>query len=81
VTRRQPSDVAALLGCQGLIAIMFVWPFLGGWLLMLAVGVVHHEWPAVPPFAYWPCVALVALLSLRSVIAVVPKAIGEAMKR
>lgn len=34
--------------------------FLGGWSLMLTVGVVHNEWwPAVPPIGYWSAVQVV----------------------
>jgi uncharacterized membrane protein YiaA len=33
-----------------------------GWLLMLAVGVVHHDWTArIPPMGYWTAVLLTAL--------------------
>lgn len=49
------------------IALAFLTPFawvpFGGWTLMLAVGVVHHEWwPAVPTIGYWWAVVLCLLL-------------------
>lgn len=29
--------------------------FVGGWVTMLTVGIVHHEWlPEVPTLGYWP---------------------------
>ena len=32
-------------------------PFVGGWALMLGIGVLHHEWwSAVPTIGYWPAV-------------------------
>lgn len=35
----------------------------GGWLLMLAVGIVHHEWiPACPTIGFWWSLLLVILL-------------------
>lgn len=35
---------------------------LRGWLLMLAVGVAHHDWSArIPPMGYWTAVLLTAL--------------------
>ena len=37
--------------------------FLGGWLLMLAVGIAHTYWlPALPTVGYWTSVVLVVLL-------------------
>ncbi|MCX5066951.1 hypothetical protein OOJ91_13950 [Micromonospora lupini] len=36
---------------------------LGGWALMLAVGIARAEWlPALPTIGYWPAVLLSALL-------------------
>lgn len=35
----------------------------GGWMLMLAVGVAHHDWvPGLPTIGYWWAVLLVWLL-------------------
>ncbi len=35
---------------------------LRGWLLMLAVGVAHHDWsPRIPPMGFWTAVLLTAL--------------------
>jgi hypothetical protein len=35
----------------------------GGWLFMLAVGIVHHEWiPACPTIGFWWSLLLVILL-------------------
>lgn len=48
---------AGLLLLEALSALLF------GWLFMLAVGVVHHEWwPAVPTIGYWWAVLFTALM-------------------
>lgn len=41
-----------------------VFSLMNGWMLMLAVGVVHaHWWPAVPTIGYWWAVLIVWLLN------------------
>lgn len=53
------------------ITVQLVGGFLGGWALMLAVGVAHAEWlPGLPTVGYWPSVLLVLLL--RGVFSRVP---------
>jgi hypothetical protein len=35
----------------------------GGWMFMLAVGIVHHEWiPACPTIGFWWSVLLASLI-------------------
>lgn len=35
----------------------------GGWMLMLAVGIAHHDWvPGLPTIGYWWSALLVSLL-------------------
>lgn len=55
-----------LSGCIGVMLVAFVLAAvtapLGGWSLMLLLGVLYHEFSAsIPPVGYWPCVAVVAL--------------------
>ncbi len=39
--------------------------FLGGWLLMLTVGVIHGEWlHDMPTIGYWSAVKVSAMLSI-----------------
>lgn len=36
--------------------------FIGGWWMMLAVGVAHHEWTtSIPMISYWSAVKLTAV--------------------
>lgn len=45
------------------IAIDAVYSLLAGWALMLAVGVIHHEWiEQCPTIGYWWAVVLAFLL-------------------
>lgn len=37
-----------------------------GYIVMLALGVLHDEWPQVPAFGYWACVVLVSAWRLVS---------------
>lgn len=37
--------------------------FIGGFLLMLSLGVLHSKIPGVPLFGYWPCFLLVVTLT------------------
>lgn len=34
--------------------------FIGAWLVMLAMGSLHHDIPAVPTVGYWTCVLVLA---------------------
>lgn len=39
--------------------------FIGGWLFMLTIGVVHGEWlPMMPTIGYWSAVKVSAMLSV-----------------
>jgi hypothetical protein len=41
---------------------------LGGWALMLAAGIAHHDWvPTLPTIGYWPAVAIAALIRASSI--------------
>lgn len=45
------------------LALSALFSLLGGWALMLAVGVIHHEWiPQCPTIGYWSAVLLAMLL-------------------
>jgi hypothetical protein len=60
----------------GNLAISAVFSLLAGWALMLAVGVIHHEWiPACPTIGYW-WAALLALL-LRVAFQPIPDGGGD----
>ncbi len=53
------------------LAFQLLFVLLGGWMFMLAVGVVHHEWITwCPTIAFGPAVALAALL--RAALAPIP---------
>lgn len=44
---------------------------LGGWLLMLTVGVIHGEWlPMMPTIGYWSAVKVSAMLSIAAGIVI-----------
>lgn len=56
------------MGGAGLVLVVlmlaFVWG-VGGWVLMLLLGAIHHSvWAAVPALGYWQAVLVYALLSL-----------------
>lgn len=37
--------------------------FVAGWVLMLLVGIVHHEWlPDLPTLGYWPSLLIAFML-------------------
>jgi len=36
---------------------------LSAWLVMLGLGVAHHQWAAVPAFGYWATYLLLAAVS------------------
>ncbi len=58
--RRRDKKIDAVLRFVGhLLAVL-----LRGWLLMLAVGVIHHEWiPTCPTVSYGVATALAVLIS------------------
>lgn len=63
--RRRRADFALRL-IANVLAVLF-----GGWLMMFAVGVVHHEWIGQCPTIGWmPAVALAAFL--RGALAPIP---------
>lgn len=52
----------AAQGCATWLLVSTLDALLGGWMLMLAVGIAHAEWiPALPTIGYWWAVVLVAL--------------------
>lgn len=52
----------------GLVMIITGWAVMG-WLLMLAVSLVHQQWiPALPPIGYVPATLLTMLLGTRVMI-------------
>jgi hypothetical protein len=65
--------VAVLAG----LTLSAAFSLLGGWALMLAVGVIHHEWiPQCPTIGY-PWAVLLALL-IRLALYTVPTSSGGA---
>lgn len=38
--------------------------FLNGWLVMLALGILHDASPTIPALGYWPCVAMTVLIGM-----------------
>ncbi|MFA9273068.1 MAG: hypothetical protein ACEQSX_20475 [Baekduiaceae bacterium] len=59
--RRERFNRAMLSLAQAAVTGVFT-ALLRGWLLMLAVGVAHHDWTArIPPMGYWTAVLLTAL--------------------
>lgn len=60
VTRRREESWEKTLGTFiGGVA----WRFLLAWLLMLAAGVLHSQWPAVPPIGFWVALVLSVIAS------------------
>lgn len=56
---------AIVSGLITLAIVVAVGAMLGGWLLMLTVGVIHGEWlPMMPTLGYWSAVKVSAMLSL-----------------
>jgi hypothetical protein len=61
--RRAEQRGKAAVGCVTAIFTSALNAFVDGWLLMLAVGILHiHWWPALPTIGYWWAVITVALL-------------------
>ena len=61
--RRAEQRGKAVSGCLTAILVSIVVNLFHGWLFMLAVGVLHHEWwPQIPTIGYWWAVVVVLLL-------------------
>lgn len=59
--RRERLKRALLSLARAVVTGVFT-ALLRGWMLMLAVGVAHHDWSArIPPMGYWTAVLLTAL--------------------
>lgn len=63
--RKAEQRGKVLKGCLGALVRYLAFTIaMRAWLLMLAVGVVHHDvWPAVPTIGYWWSCLLCALLA------------------
>jgi hypothetical protein len=61
--RRAELRGAAAKGCIGGLVVGALNTLLKGWLLMLAVAVMHDHWvPALPTIGYWWAVLVMCLL-------------------
>lgn len=61
--RRAERRGKAMEGCATALLTSVLRAFLGGWLLMLAVGIAHHEWlHQLPTIGFWPAVVIYAVL-------------------
>lgn len=71
--RRAETRGKAMQGCiTRAVAVALAYLF-RGWMLMLAVGIIHAEWlPQLPTLGYWWAVVIVALLN--GVFSIVPPA-------
>lgn len=60
--REKASKIGGYIGL--FVAQVLLWP-LGGWALMLLMGILHHEAsPAVPTLGFLICLAIVVLASV-----------------
>lgn len=55
--------MAVLGGCLLLLLFIFGGALLGGWVLMLLIGALWHEFGWLQPIGYWPSVGIAAALS------------------
>jgi len=54
-----------ILVVLGALALSAVYSLAAGWALMLAIGVIHHEWiPQCPTIGYWWAVLLALLIRM-----------------
>jgi drug/metabolite transporter (DMT)-like permease len=61
--RRAEQRGKFMQGCVTAIVTSVLRALLGGWLLMLAIGIAHHDWlPQLPTIGYWPAVLIYAVL-------------------
>lgn len=58
--------MAVLGGCLLIIIIASLSALLGGWVLMLLVGALWHEFGWLQPIGYWPSVGIAFCLSFIS---------------
>jgi hypothetical protein len=69
--RRAETRGKAMQGCVTRAATLTLAYLLRGWMLMLAVGIIHAEWlPALPTLGYWWACMIVMLLN--GVFSIVP---------
>lgn len=62
--RRAETRGKVAKGCVTSIITSTLTYLFRGWMVMLAVGIIHAEWlPNLPTLGYWWAVAIVALLS------------------
>lgn len=50
--------MAVLGGCLLILIFVFGGALLGGWVLMLLIGALWHEFGWLQPVGYWPCVGI-----------------------
>lgn len=55
--------MAVVGGCLFVLLFAFAGALLGGWILMLLVGALWHEFGWLEPIGYWPSVGIAFCLS------------------
>lgn len=52
--------IAALVAGTSIAPLTLILAFLPAWVVMLALGAAHDQWPAIPALGYWTTYILLA---------------------